>query len=183
MVYLRLQVCVVGAPTVGKTAYVQMLHSNGVTFPKNYLMTLGCDFVVKEVQLDEENTVEMLIYDVAGQKEYETLVPTLLTQAAVAILMYDISNKLTFENCSRWITMLRSMNKDIIGILIANKSDLSDKAEVTDRQGKELAQANQMKFYKVSTLRGLGIHEPIEEIARLYLAAYNRRVEQLTQMS
>ncbi|KEG15255.1 small GTP-binding protein [Trypanosoma grayi] len=182
MVYLRLQLAVVGAPTVGKSSFVQMIHSNGVNFPKNYLMTMGCDFVVKEVPVDDESTVEMLIYDVAGQKEYEAMVPTYLEHAAAFILMYDTSNKVTFEACTRWLNVLKLANKGMIGFLVANKTDLADKAEVTDRQGKDLASANQMKFYKCSTLRGVGIREPIEDIAKLYLDAYHKRIEQLSQM-
>ncbi|RNF09253.1 small GTP-binding protein [Trypanosoma rangeli] len=182
MAYLRLQIAVVGAATVGKSAFVQMIHSNGVTFPKNYLMTMGCDFIVKELQVDDENTVELLIFDVAGQKEYETMMPTYVEHAAAFILMYDVSNKLTFEACARWIKAIKHVNNDMIGFLIANKMDLADKAEVTERQGKAFAHANQMKFYKCSALRGVGVHEPIDDIAKLYLDAYNKRVEQLSQM-
>nr|AGV77007.1 IFT27 [synthetic construct] len=182
MVNLRLQVAVVGAPTVGKKAFVQMLHSNGTTFPKNYLMTLGCDFIVKEVPVDDDNTVEMIIFDVSGQREYEPMVSSYLQNTAVFIVMYDVSNKVTFEACARWVNQVRTNSKESVGILIANKSDLSDKAEVTDRQGKDLANANKMKFYKISTLRGVGITEPIDEIARHYVDAYQKRIEQLTQM-
>ncbi|RNF25970.1 small GTP-binding protein [Trypanosoma conorhini] len=182
MAYLRLQIAVVGAPTVGKSAFVQMIHSNGVTFPKNYLMTTGCDFIVKEVQVDEQNTVELLIFDVAGQKEYETMMPSYVEHAAAFILMYDVSNKVTFEACTRWISAIKHVNNDMIGFLMANKMDLADKSEVTERQGKDFANANQMKFYKCSTLRGVGVREPIEDIARLYLDAYNKRIEQLARV-
>ncbi|KAH9598796.1 Small GTPase [Trypanosoma melophagium] len=182
MVTLRVQLAVIGAPTVGKSSFVQMIHSNGVTFPKNYLMTMGCDLVVKEVPVDDDNIVEMLIFDVAGQKEYETMVPAYLERAAAFILMYDVSNKLTFEACTKWLTAIQRVNKNAIGFLIANKTDLSDKAEVTERQGKEFANSNQMKFYKCSTLRGVGIREPIDDIAKLYLDAYQKRIEQLSNM-
>nr|AAR14145.1 putative GTP-binding protein [Trypanosoma cruzi] len=182
MAYLRLQIAVVGAPAVGKSAFVQMIHSNGMTFPRNYLMTTGCDFVVKEVQVDDENTVEMLIFDIAGQKEYETMVATHVEHAAAIILMYDVSNKVKFEACTRWMNALKHANSGMIGFLIANKMDLVDKAEVTERQGTSLASANQMKFYKCSALRGVGVREPIEDIARLYVDAYHKRIDQLSQM-
>ena len=47
MVVLRLPIAVVGEATSGKSAYVQMAQSNGTSFPRNYLMTIGCDVVTK----------------------------------------------------------------------------------------------------------------------------------------
>nr|CCC89915.1 unnamed protein product [Trypanosoma congolense IL3000] len=183
MVRLRLHVAVVGGPTVGKSAFVQMVHSNGTTFPKNYVMTFGCDFVVKEMIVDDEHTVEMIIFDVAGQPEYDTMVSLYLQNIGLFIVMYDLSNRVTFELSTRWANQVKETGIDSMGIVIANKADLSDKSEVTDRQGKDLAASHNMNFYKISTLRGVGIHEPLEEAARLYVEAYQRRVEQLTQMN
>ena len=53
---------------MGKSALVQMFHSKGTHFPKQYQMTTGCDFVMKEIKLPESGSiVELHIYDCAGQ--------------------------------------------------------------------------------------------------------------------
>lgn len=179
MVLLRMRVAVVGEPTSGKTAFVQMVHSNGATFPKNYLMTMGCDFVVKEFQLNEENAVEVSLLDVAGQRLYDRMTSHYLEGASAFILVYDVSNKTTFESCRKWVTKARAVKKDMIGFLVANKMDLADKAEVTDNQAEVFARANQLTFYKCSALRGTGITEPVEELARNFLQSYEKRVGDL----
>eukprot|EP00796_Vickermania_ingenoplastis_P000914 gene914-541_t len=179
MVVLRLRIAVIGEPTSGKTAFVQMVHTNGSSYPKNYLMTMGCDFVVKEVTLDEETTVELSLFDVAGQKLYDTMTQTYLDHVSAFILVYDISNKTTFETCKRWVTKARNSKKDMMGFLIANKMDLADKAEVTDSQGEIFAKANQLKFFKCSALRGTGINEPIEDLARMFADGYKKRVDEV----
>ena len=64
----RLRSSQVGDPAVGKTALVQMFNSNGQRFPKHYMMTLGVEFCVKSVMLQDADTnVELHIFDTAGQ--------------------------------------------------------------------------------------------------------------------
>lgn len=182
MVVLRLRVAVIGEPTSGKTAFVQMVHSNGTSFPKNYLMTVGCDFVVKDITLEDDMSVELSLFDVGGQKLYESMVQNYLDNVSAFILMYDVSNKATFESCKRWISKARASKKDMIGFLVANKTDLSDKAEVPDNQGEIFARANQLKFYKCSALRGVGINEPIEDLSRLFAEGYKKRVSHVLKL-
>lgn len=182
MVVLRMKIIVVGEATVGKSAFVQMVHSGGVTFPKNYMMTLGCDLCVKEIQVDVNTTVEVFLYDIAGQKAYEQMNAQYMDGASAFLLLYDVSNKTTFETCKKWVERARKQNKMLPGILVANKVDLMDKAETTDSQGEIFARANQLRFFKSSALRGVGISEPIEELAKLHVQNYNERCRALISL-
>ena len=170
-----MRIGVVGEATVGKSAFVQMVHSGGVTFPKNYMMTIGCDFSVKDIPVDNSTSVEVFLFDIAGQKAYESMVPAYMENLTAFILMYDCSNKTTFETCKKWIDRTRKTNKTLPGLLVANKVDLMDKAEVTDSQGEQFARANNLRFFKCSALRGVGINEPIEELAKAHVQNYNDR--------
>ncbi|CCW67478.1 unnamed protein product [Phytomonas sp. Hart1] len=183
MVLLRLRIAVIGASTSGKTAFVQMLHSNGTTFPKKYLMTMGCDFVIKEIKVKENDSVEVTMLDVAGQGLYEQMVPTYLECANAFILMYDITNRSTFEECEKWVKKLRNVRCDLPLLLVANKTDLMDKSEVSDAHAQSFAGANKMKYFKCSALRATGIEEPVEALARQFLENYENRLELLSQIS
>lgn len=177
-----MKIAVVGEATVGKTAFVQMAHSGGVTFPKNYMMTMGCDLCVKEIQLDMNTTIEVYLYDIAGQKMYEHMAPQYLDGANAFLLVYDVSNKTTFETCKKWIERARKTNKSLTGFLVANKVDLMDKAEVTDSQGELFARGNNLRFFKSSALRGVGVSEPIEELAKIFVQEYNDRCRGLINL-
>jgi GTPase SAR1 family protein len=59
-VILRCKLIVLGDPCVGKTALTQVFHSGGSTYPKNYLMTTGAEFCVKQVAIPETNTIGFL---------------------------------------------------------------------------------------------------------------------------
>jgi transport family protein 27 len=175
-----MKIAVVGESTVGKSAFVQMVHSGGVTFPKQYMMTMGCDLCVKDIQLDLNTTVEVFLLDVAGQKAYEQSCSQYLNETLSAfILIYDCSNKTTFETCKKWVERCRRHNKSLVGFLVANKVDLMDKAEVTDSQGEIFARANQMRFFKSSALRGVGVSDPVEELAKMFVQNYNERCRTL----
>jgi len=56
-VILRCKLVVLGDACVGKTALTQVFHSGGSTYPKNYLMTTGAEFCVKQVVIPHSNTV------------------------------------------------------------------------------------------------------------------------------
>lgn len=68
LVVLRCKVLLVGDACVGKTAFSQVFHSGGATFPKNYLMTVGAEFLSKQVPVPDTNAlVELYMFDCAGQ--------------------------------------------------------------------------------------------------------------------
>lgn len=66
-IILRCKLVVLGDACVGKTALTQVFHSGGSTYPKNYLMTTGAEFCVKQVPIPSTDvTVELYIHDCAG---------------------------------------------------------------------------------------------------------------------
>lgn len=179
MVVLRCKIAVVGEPTSGKTALTQMVHSGGVTFPKNYMMTLGADFCVKELRINEVTTVEVFFIDIGGQPMYVHTAETYLDGIAGFILVYDVSNKTTFETAKKWVDMCRKASKVMPGVLVANKMDLREKAEVTASQGEIFSRANQLKYFEASALRGSGLMEPVEELVKQFVQQYDDRARML----
>ena len=68
---MKKPVIFIGNGGTGKTALVQMFSSGGHTFPKNYVMTLGCEFCVKTVNIPNTNVqVEMYLFDTSGQNVF-----------------------------------------------------------------------------------------------------------------
>ena len=68
MSILRARVVVAGEPTVGKTCLVNRAV-NKENFNHQYMMTQGCEYHVKDVQLKEDDPykrVELHCIDIAG---------------------------------------------------------------------------------------------------------------------
>eukprot|EP00672_Neobodo_designis_P001072 CAMPEP_0174852786 /NCGR_PEP_ID=MMETSP1114-20130205/26784_1 /TAXON_ID=312471 /ORGANISM="Neobodo designis, Strain CCAP 1951/1" /LENGTH=183 /DNA_ID=CAMNT_0016087403 /DNA_START=32 /DNA_END=583 /DNA_ORIENTATION=+ len=182
MVVLRCKVGVVGDGTVGKTAMLQMVFSNNVQFPKNYAMTMGAENTVKEIPVNQHTTVEMHIIDVGGQDVYARNAQEFLADIDVFIGVYDLANKLTFEGLTKWLDKARSGNRNMPGVIVANKLDLKDKAEVADHQGEQLARKYGAQFLQASAMRGVGCVEALQAVANEWAQRYEERARALQML-
>lgn len=66
--------------------------------------------------------------DTAGQERFRSLIPSYIRDSSVAVVVYDVSNRLSFLNTSKWIEEVRTERAgDVIIVLVGNKTDLVDK--------------------------------------------------------
>ncbi len=77
--------------------------------------------------------------------------------AVGALLVYDISKHATFKNVERWLQELReNADRNIVIMLVGNKSDLRHLREVPTEEAKEFAEKNKLSFIEVCLLVLLG---------------------------
>jgi len=170
---VRSKVVVAGDPAVGKTALVQMFHSSGQRFPKHYLMTLGVEFCTKAVPLLElDTTVELHLFDTAGQDIYAEMIPNFWEDATAVILVYDVTRVHTLEACANWYgRILQAIGKDSLpGVLVANKMDLRERIVVKRPEGQQMAQQLQMEFLETSAQDAQDAEQPFQAVAKLIKA-------------
>ena len=142
MSILRARVVVAGEPTVGKTCLVNQAVSQH--FNHQYMMTQGCEYHVKEVQLDEKDTyrrVELHCIDIAGQNIFKEITFELLGKANLVMLVYDVTNPDTFHLLRQWYEGVKQQNngKQLSGVVVANKTDLENSAQVGPQDGAAFA--------------------------------------------
>ena len=93
------------------------------------------------------------MWDSAGLERYRALIPSYVRGASIIFIIYDISNKETFDNLGTWINFVKQINTDnSLIILCGNKTDLNRK--VTTEEGKILANKESLKFFEVSAKNG-----------------------------
>ncbi|MHA1911612.1 MAG: GTP-binding protein [Candidatus Kariarchaeaceae archaeon] len=119
------KICLLGEGAVGKTALRQRYLGEG--FKQSYAMTIGADFAVKRVTIDNQEFISQ-IWDLAGQVRFSSVREVYYRGAAGALLVFDISRPDTFEKIPNWIKELLDNNKGRIVpmVLIGNKSDLRE---------------------------------------------------------
>ena len=90
--------------------------------------------------------------------------------ANAALLVYDISNKYTFEELQNyWIDQVRdSAPKDIILAIVANKSDLIESEQVDEAMAREFAKDNGALFALTSAKTTAGVESLFLDIAKKY---------------
>ncbi|CDZ97088.1 gtp binding protein [Phaffia rhodozyma] len=129
-----------GEQSVGKTSLITRFMYD--TFDNTYQATIGIDFLSKTMYL-EDRTVRLQLWDTAGQERFRSLIPSYIRDSSVAVVVYDISNRASFLNTTKWIDDVRNeRGMDVIIVLVGNKTDLNDKRQVTpeelDKKAKDL---------------------------------------------
>ena len=110
------KVVLLGKCTVGKTSIISRYTTN--VFKDSLMTTPGANFITKKVDFpEEESTIKFEIWDTAGQERYRSLAKVFYHNAAACILVYDITNKSSFEDIkSYWIPELKQNAPQNIGM-------------------------------------------------------------------
>lgn len=111
--------------------------------------------------------MRLQLWDTAGQERFRSLIPSYIRDSSVAVVVYDITNKKTFENTRKWVDDVRGeRGNDVIIVLVGNKTDLNDKREVTTAQGEEEAKKNNLMFIETSAKVGHNVKALFKRIAQ-----------------
>ncbi|CAN1224790.1 Ras-related protein RABH1e [Linum perenne] len=122
-----------GDQSVGKTSIITRFMYD--KFDTTYQATIGIDFLSKTMYL-EDRTVRLQLWDTAGQERFRSLIPSYIRDSSVAVVVYDVANRQSFLNTSKWIEEVRTeRGSDVIIVLVGNKTDLVDKSETSAKAG------------------------------------------------
>ena len=107
------------------------------------------------------------MWDTAGQERFKALIPNYIRDTSVAVIVYDVTNRNSFKSVQKWIDDVKNQRGEgVIIALLANKIDLDDR-DVTENEGREMAENNNILFKEVSAKTGVNIQEFFKEIAAL----------------
>lgn len=123
----------------------------GQSFIANHLSTIGADFSVDEVNIDED-IVELQIWDIAGEADLDRIRKLFFDGAKGSFCVFDLTNSESFENLPRWINHLNKNNREgIVPLMIlGNKVDLKDERVVSEKDiNKYIKRLNKSHEYDV----------------------------------
>ncbi|XP_031549304.1 ras-related protein Rab-30-like [Actinia tenebrosa] len=133
------KIILVGDANVGKTCLVRQFTKG--YFPPNQGPTIGVDFTIKTVEVDNEK-VKLQIWDTAGQERFRSITQSYYHNADGVIITYDITNEKSFESVPQWSDDAnRYTSKEVLMAIVGNKSDLANTSrKVNFKCAEELAQ-------------------------------------------
>jgi Ras-related protein Rab-6A len=153
----KYKLILLGDQGVGKSCILNRFLND--TFIEDYQATIGLDFQSKNVQIENQD-IHLLLYDTAGQEKFRSLIPMYTRDANIILLVYDISNKDTFNHLPDWIRDLTNVNiKEVIFVIVANKIDLNAQRAVTLEEGQKFAEEHDFLFQEISAKTGVGFSE------------------------
>ena len=115
--------------------------------------------MAKNVTINNRN-IRIQIWDTAGQEAFRSITRSYYKSSTCAFIVYDISDRKTFDNVITWVKECKDMcYKDILIVLIGNKCDLEGKRGVSYDEGEKFANDNNLLFFETSAKDGTNINE------------------------
>merc|ERR1712066_613608 len=159
----KYKVVFLGKQSVGKTSLITRFMYD--SFDNTYQATIGIDFLSKTMYL-EDRTVRLQLWDTAGQERFRSLIPSYIRDSTVAVVVYDITNANSFHQTSKWIDDVRTeRGSDVIIMLVGNKTDLSDKRQVSTEDGERKAKELNVMFIETSAKAGYNVKQLFRRVA------------------
>eukprot|EP00033_Pygsuia_biforma_P000227 GCRY01000285.1.p1 GENE.GCRY01000285.1~~GCRY01000285.1.p1 ORF type:complete len:212 (-),score=30.42 GCRY01000285.1:280-915(-) len=129
---LLYKILVVGDLGTGKTSIIKRYVHN--IFSQHYKATIGVDFALKVLDWNDNTTVRLQLWDIAGQERFGNMTRVYYKEAVGAFVVYDVTRSQTFEAVPKWKADIDSKvtlpdDRPIPVVLLANKCDLLEKSE------------------------------------------------------
>ena len=159
------KVVLVGESGVGKTCILNQFVNN--KFDEQTLSNLSAQFCRKQIEFPGDKNITLDIWDTAGQEKFRSLNRIFYSNSKVVILVYDITDKKSFDEIKNyWYEQIKqNCENDVIIALVANKCDLYEEKQVPDEEGEEFAEKIGALFAPTSAKNDSGINKLFEDIA------------------
>ena len=168
---LTFKIIVLGDPGVGKSSLLGRATKN--IFNAEYQTTVGFEFLTFTEKIGEKN-VKLQIWDTCGQETYKSLISNFYRNASLAMLIYSIDSRESFNNIIKWLKEIKlQSNPDIKVVLIGNKADLENKRQVTIEEGDKFKEENEILFFQEASAKsGINAKEIFHEAAKILYDEY-----------
>ena len=123
----RQKIIFCGDAGVGKTSIINSIM--GQKFIEDYEPSIGVDFFSKTIRY-KNRLIKLQIWDSAGQEKFKSLIPNYIRGSSLIFLIYDVSNKISYEHIPEWIKFITNIDNKGIIVLVGNKIDLKEKREI-----------------------------------------------------
>ena len=175
---LSFKMIVIGDAGVGKSCLTTKA-SKGI-FDEAYSATVGFEFLVFNVKINEK-VVKLQIWDTCGQEIYRSLISSFYRNASLAMMVYAIDSKESFNHIEAWLKEIKlQSNPDIKIFLIGNKIDLEDQRVIQTSQAKNFAEKYELDYFmETSAKTGINVQDIFIQAAKIlykdYLTYYEEK--------
>ncbi|CAO3691957.1 unnamed protein product [Rhizopus microsporus] len=119
-----LKLLLIGNSNVGKSSLLLQFTDDTFLPQEEVSATIGVDFKVSMMEVNGK-TYKLTIWDTAGQERFRTLTSSYYRGAQGVILVYDVSNRETFDALSNWWNEVNTYcsTPDVVKMIVGNKVD------------------------------------------------------------
>ncbi|KAI1725656.1 ras family domain-containing protein [Ditylenchus destructor] len=164
-VHFSFTVMLLGDSCTGKTCLL-IRYKDGTFLNNNFISTVGIDYRSKLLDIDKYR-VKLQIYDTAGQERFRSITSSYYRDADALLLVFDVTNRTSFENTRDWLAQVREYAKETVQItLVGNKIDLTTQRKVKTDEAKQLAQTYNISYIETSAKNGHNVQDAFSDLAK-----------------
>ena len=126
--------------------------------------TINTNCYQKRIQVNDL-IFNLNVWDTAGEEKYHAMAPIFYRGAQGAVVIFDVTNRETFNRATKWFKELSEFaegNPKII--LVGNKIDLPNRV-ISNEEASSLAHKYRCNFLEVSALLGTNVNEIFNSLA------------------
>eukprot|EP00397_Hematodinium_sp_SG-2012_P030528 GEMP01032343.1.p1 GENE.GEMP01032343.1~~GEMP01032343.1.p1 ORF type:complete len:210 (+),score=25.27 GEMP01032343.1:28-657(+) len=169
------KVVLIGDSGVGKSNLLSRFTRD--EFNLESKSTIGVEFATKSIPTDGK-VIKAQIWDTAGQERYRAITSAYYRGAVGALLVYDISKRITFENVENWLSELRNhADEHIVVMLVGNKNDLRHLRAVQSEEAEAFAAKHTLACMETSALESTNVEHAFHVLlSEIYTFMVRRQV-------
>ncbi len=168
---LSFKLIFIGDSSVGKSCLTAKAVKNN--FEEYYQATVGFEFLTFNMKVNDK-VIKLQIWDTCGQEIYKSLISNFYRNSSLAVLVYAIDNKESFNHVENWLSDLKSQaNPDVRIFLVGNKADLEEDRKVQKEDGEKYKEDQHLDlFMETSAKTGLNARNVLVEAAKILYKDY-----------
>jgi len=142
-------------------------------FSYSTVATINVDWTSKVFRV-KGKLAQVTFCDTAGQERYKSLTRQYFRGAHGVVLVYDITDRISFSHVENWLEEVKDANADRLPVLlmIGNKNDLGDKRDVSTEEGLVFAKKESMYFLETSALDGSNCTKAMQLLLQYIHSSY-----------
>ena len=175
---ISFKIIVIGDSGVGKSCLTTQAVRNN--FEEFYQATVGFEFLTFNMRINN-NVVKLQIWDTCGQEVYKSLISNFYRNSSLALILYAINNKESFQHAETWLNDLKNQsNPNVRVFLVGNKSDLENERVISKEDGENFKKEKNLdKFIETSAKTGENARCVLLEAAKVLYKDYLKAKENL----
>lgn len=151
-----MRLSIIGDSQTGKSSVLNVYLGNDFTY--DILSNIGIDKQSVEKQMKDGNKIKIIFWDTAGQERFHSIAISSVKNSQGIILVFDITNRKSFEDLNMWIDDINNATDKVSIILFGNKCDLQNR-KISKEEAEKFAKKNNIPYIETSAKLKLNINE------------------------
>ena len=167
---ISIKLLVLGDLSVGKSSFIYRFIED--KFNTDSIPTTGLDLKTADLLINNKK-VRVQLWDTVGQEKYKSITQNLILRVQGIIILFDITNKDSFNNLNEWIKTVREqVGNNLAILLVGNKCDLEENRLVFKEEANIFAKNEKIKYIETSCKTGENIIKAIDYICEKIINSF-----------